>query len=83
MNSTVSQFDKIKDICKYKRLKLNTVYGKKSDLELVDHNFKNNYQIIVIKYKSQVFKIKLNLIGKIQIKNVLMAILQQLKVILK
>ena len=79
IDSTVSQFDKIKDICKYKKLKLNTVYGKKSDLELVDHNFKNNYQIIVIKYKSQVFKIKLNLIGKIQIKNVLMAIFAAIK----
>ena len=52
---------------------------KKSNLELVSHKYENDKQVLKIKYKSKIFKINLNLIGKIQIKNVLMAVLAALK----
>ena len=60
-------------------MKLKSIYGKNSDLEVISHNFRNEHQILKIRYKSQVFKLKINLIGKIQIKNLLMAILAALK----
>ena len=78
-DTTIPQFDEIKRICNKKKLKLETVFGKNSDLELVTHIYKNEHQILKIKYKSQIFEIRLNLIGKIQIKNILMAILAEIK----
>jgi len=78
-DTTIPQFDEIKRICNKKKLKLETVFGKNSDLELVTHIYKNEHQILKIKYKSQIFEIRLNLIGKIQIKNILMAILAAIK----
>jgi MurE/MurF fusion protein len=75
LDSTIPQFKQIKSISTKKKLKLLTVFGKNSDLELVTHMYNHEYQILKIKYKSQIFEIKLNLIGKIQIKNILMAIL--------
>ena len=75
LDSTIPQFKEIKSISTKKKLKLLTVFGKNSDLELVTHMYDHEYQILKIKYKSQIFEIKLNLIGKIQIKNILMAIL--------
>ena len=79
LDSSIPQFNKIKKISNKKKLKLVTVFGKNSDLELVAHAYKKEHQILKIKYKSQVFEIKLNLIGKIQIKNILMAILASIK----
>ena len=75
LDSTIPQFDKIKKISNKKKIKLATVFGKNSDLELITHIYDNEQQILKIKYKSKIFNIKLNLIGKIQIKNILMAIL--------
>jgi MurE/MurF fusion protein len=79
LDSTIPQFNEIKKISIKKKLKLETVFGKNSDLELVTHIYKNEHQNIKIKYRSQVFEIKLNLIGKIQIKNILMSILAAIK----
>ncbi|MDC3257591.1 UDP-N-acetylmuramoyl-L-alanyl-D-glutamate--2,6-diaminopimelate ligase [Candidatus Pelagibacter sp.] len=79
LDSTIPQFREIKKISIQKKLKLETVFGKNSDLELVAHTYKNEHQNLKIRYKSQVFEITLNLIGKIQIKNILMAILAAIK----
>ena len=79
LDSTIPQFDEIKKIANKKKIKLETVFGKNSDLELITHIYKNEHQILKIKYKSQIFEIRLNLIGKIQIKNILMAILSAVK----
>ena len=76
---TIPQFKKLKKIARKKKLKLSTVFGEKTDLELISHEYENDKQILKIKYKSKIRKLKLNLIGKIQIKNVLMAILAALK----
>ncbi len=78
-DSSISQFQKIRSIAKKKNLRLLTVFGKNSELKLVSHEYENDKQVLNIKYKSKKFKIKLNLIGKVQIKNVLMAILAALK----
>ena len=78
-DSTIPQFNKIKKIAIKKKIKLETVFGKNSDLELITHNYKDEHQILKIRYKLKVFEFRLNLIGKIQIKNILMAILAAIK----
>ncbi|MDA9178156.1 UDP-N-acetylmuramoyl-L-alanyl-D-glutamate--2,6-diaminopimelate ligase, partial [Candidatus Pelagibacter sp.] len=83
IDSTIPQFKEIKKISIKKELKLETVFGKNSDLELVTHIYKDEHQNLKIKYKSQLFEIRLNLIGKVQIKNILMAILAAIKSNLK
>ncbi len=76
---SIPQFKKIKRIAKNEKLNLLTVFNKNSDLELVSHYFENDYQILEIKKRNKKYIIKLNLIGKIQIKNVLMSILAATK----
>ena len=78
-DSTIPQFNELKRIATKKQLKLVTVFAKNSDLELVSHIYNKEHQILKIKYKSQIFEVRLNLIGKIQIKNILMAILAAIK----
>ena len=43
--------------------------------KILTHSFHNESQILKIKYKDTIKYIKLNLIGKIQIKNILMALI--------
>ncbi len=78
-DATLPQFDKIKKIATKKKYKLLHLSGKNSDLIMVSHTYKGELQIIDIKYKSKIYNLKLNLIGKIQIKNILMAILASIK----
>ena len=78
-DSTIPQFKDIKKISKQKKLRLLSVFGKNSELELVSHKFDNEYQLLQIKYKKKILNLRLNLIGKIQIKNILMAFLAVIK----
>jgi len=54
---------------------LHTLNDKKNNLELLYHNFQGESQFLRIKLNSSIRDINLNLIGKIQLKNVLMAII--------
>tara|TARA_Y100000816_G_scaffold260102_1_gene216130 strand:+ start:66 stop:2903 length:2838 start_codon:yes stop_codon:yes gene_type:complete len=78
-DSTIPQIKNLKKISKEKKIKLETVFGKNSELELIDHVYNNEQQIIKVKYKSKLHELKINLIGKVQIKNLLMAILAAAK----
>ena len=51
------------------------IFNQKKGLDLISHKFENEKQIIEIKFKNKKYKIIINLIGKIQIKNILMSIL--------
>ena len=73
-DATISQISQIKKIGLKKRSKLSLIFDKKG-IDLVSHNFLDEKQILVIMFKKKKYKIELNLIGKIQIKNILMAIL--------
>ena len=55
------------------------IFSQKKGLDLISHKFDNEKQIIEIKFNNKKFKISLNLIGKIQIKNILMSILAAYK----
>jgi len=74
-DSTIPQHDRIKEISRKKKIKVETIFGKNSDLELINHLYRDEYQILYVKYKSKIIRFRLNLIGKVQIKNIMMAIL--------
>ena len=71
----IPEFKNIKKIAINKKLKLHTLNDEKNNLELLSHNFKGEGQFLRIKLNSSIRDINLNLIGKIQLKNVLMAII--------
>ena len=67
------EFNKIKKISLKKNLKLHKVNSNNS-FKILSHSYQGEMQVIKIKYKRSIRIIKLNLIGKIQLKNILMAI---------
>ncbi len=71
----IPEFKNIKKIAINKKLKLHILNDKKNNLELLSHNFKGEGQFLRIKLNNSIRDINLNLIGKIQLKNVLMAII--------
>ncbi len=71
----IPEFKNIKKIAINKKLKLHTLNDEKNNLELLSHNFKGEGQFLRIKLNNSIRDINLNLIGKIQLKNVLMAII--------
>ncbi len=74
-DKSIKQFAKIENISKRKKLKIKTILTKNSDLALISHKFQNHDQLITVKYKNKLHNFKLKLVGKIQIKNILMAAL--------
>ena len=74
-DANISQVRKIKNISVKKKLNLNLIFAKKNGIELVSHKFQNEKQNLEIIFKNKKFNIQLDLIGKIQVKNILMAIL--------
>ncbi len=71
----IPEFKNIKKIAINKKLKLYTLNDKKNNLVILSHNFKGEDQFLRIKLNNSIRDINLNLIGKIQLKNVLMAII--------
>ena len=75
-DNSIPEFLKIKQISKSKNLKLNTIGDIDSTIRVIDHKyFDENRQIVEIIHKKKKYIIKINLIGKIQIKNILMAMI--------
>ena len=71
----IPEFREIKKITQNKKLKLYTLNDKKNNLEVISHSFKGESQLLKIKYNNSIRDIRVNLIGKIQLKNILMAII--------
>ena len=71
----IPQFKKIKKVVNKKNLKLFLINDKKKNFKILSHSFNGEYQILKIKYKNLIKNINLKLIGKIQVKNILMAII--------
>ncbi len=78
-DANIPQSKKIFNISQKKNINLNLIFNKKKGIELISHKFVDNKQILKIIFKNKKYEIKLNLIGKIQIKNILMAILAAYK----
>ncbi len=69
----IPQYKKIKKISLKKKLKLSAINEKNNNFQILSHSYDNENQLIKIKHKNLIKEINLNLIGKIQIKNILMA----------
>ena len=74
-DENIPEFKKIKKIISNKNLNLYLLSDKKNNFQFLSHEFKGDAQILKIRYNNSIHKIKLNLIGKIQVKNILMAII--------
>jgi len=82
-DATIPEYKKIKQISSKNKFNLNLILDKKKGIRLISHRFENEKQFLEIKFNNKKYNFKLNLIGKIQIKNILMAILAAYKSKLK
>ncbi len=78
-DANIPQSRKIKNISLKRNINLSLIFSNKKGIELIAHKFINDKQILKIKFNNKVYEIELDLIGKIQINNVLMAILAAFK----
>tara|TARA_B100001057_G_scaffold364647_1_gene367552 strand:+ start:2947 stop:5799 length:2853 start_codon:yes stop_codon:yes gene_type:complete len=78
-DANIPQFNKIKNISIKKNLNLSLIFDNEKGIELIFHKFLNEKQVLKIRFNKREYKIILNLIGKIQVKNILMTILTAYK----
>jgi murE/murF fusion protein len=75
----IPEFKKIKNIAFNKNLRFFSLLDRKNNFQLLSHQYEGESQLLEIKYNNLIHKIKLNLVGKIQLKNVLMAVIASIK----
>jgi len=75
----IPQYRKIKEIALKNKLNIQTISNNSSNLEIISHEYQNEKQIVKIKYDKKIYEFKTKLIGKIQIKNILMAMIAATK----
>ncbi len=75
----ISEFKNIKKIVLNKKLNLYSLFDKKNNFQLLSHEFDGEAQLLKISHNNSIHNIKLNLIGKIQLKNIFMAIIASIK----
>ena len=74
-DTDIKQYKIIKKIQKKRKLKIYTIGSKSNSFKIQNHKIFKNFQILEIKLNNRIYKLKINLYGSIQIKNLLMAIL--------
>ena len=74
-DASIPQVKRIKNISTKKKINLSLILSEKNGIQLISHKFENEKQILTIKYDNIKYNIKLDLIGKVQIKNILMSFL--------
>ncbi|PHX89192.1 MAG: UDP-N-acetylmuramoyl-L-alanyl-D-glutamate--2,6-diaminopimelate ligase [Pelagibacteraceae bacterium] len=74
-DENIPEYKKIKKISVKKKLKLYSILNNQNNFELMSHQFQDESQILNIRLGKNIYKLVLNLIGKIQLKNILMAIM--------
>ena len=70
----IQQAKKLEQICNKKKYKKITIGNNKAQLSVISHRYIHNFQEVKIKFKKKFYTFKTSLIGKLQIKNLLMAI---------
>ena len=75
----IPEYKKIKEIALKKRLNVETISNSKGNLKIISHEYNNDKQLIKIEYKKNIYKFETKLIGRIQIKNILMAMIAATK----
>ena len=74
-DNEIPQYKMIKNIAERNKLNIETIGRSQNSLNVVFREYLEDKQLVSIQYKKKIYKFKINLIGKIQIKNILMAIL--------
>ena len=74
-DNEIKEYKIIKKISSRKKLNINTISNYKGSLSLISHKYLQRKQATKIRYKNKIYKFQTNLVGKIQIKNILMAML--------
>ena len=72
-DANIPEIRKIRKISKKKKIGLSLIFNKKKGIQLISHKFSSTKQILELKLNEKKYFCELNLIGKIQIKNLLMA----------
>jgi len=75
----IPQYKKIKEIALKNKYNIETISNNKSNLEIISHEYNNEKQVVKIKYNRNIYKFETKLIGKVQIKNILMAMMAATK----
>ena len=70
----LAQSKKLEKICLKKKHKKLTIGSQKATTSIINHKYINNLQKVTIKFKKKNYNFKTSLIGKIQLKNLLMSI---------
>ena len=65
----------LKKICNVKKFKITTIGKKNSDLNINRISYFKDLQVVEFDYKKKKYSINLQLVGKLQVKNILMACL--------
>jgi len=71
----IPQYRRIKEIALKNQFNIETISNNEGNLEIISHEYNNGKQIVKIKYNKNIYKFETKLIGKVQIKNILMAII--------
>ena len=71
----IPQYKKIQEIALKKKFIIETILNNNSNLEIVSHEYQDEKQVVKIRYNKDIHKFETRLIGKVQIKNILMAII--------
>jgi len=74
-DAEIHEYKKIKDIASKGKFNIETISNNEGNLKIISHEYVNDKQIIKIKYNKKTYKFETKLIGRIQIKNILMAAL--------
>ena len=74
-DETLPEFKRIKKIAISRKLKVQVLNNSKNQFQILSHSYRGEKQILKIRYYNLTREINLNLIGKIQLKNILMAII--------
>tara|TARA_B100000795_G_scaffold59518_1_gene39631 strand:- start:65 stop:2911 length:2847 start_codon:yes stop_codon:yes gene_type:complete len=75
----IPQYKRIKKIALRNQFNIETISSNSSNLEIISHEYNNEKQIVQIRYNKNIYKFETRLIGKIQIKNILMAMIAATK----
>ena len=70
-DNQIPQYKKIIKIAHKRKLKINTISNKVGDISVISHKYSKDLQIVNLVYKNIHYSFSTNLIGKIQIKNLL------------
>ncbi len=74
-DTDIKEYKILKKIKNKRKLKIYSIGSKSNIIKILKHKIHENFQILEVSYKRKIFKLKINLYGSIQIKNLLMAVL--------